>query len=83
MQMSGQLFAIFKNFGINGFNDYFDQVGMANSSFAYSVNEESADLATPYMAFEGEPREVDWSAFAILGDDFGPAGQILIYEEQF
>ena len=47
---------------------------MANSSFAYSVNEESADLATPYMAFEGEPREVDWSSFAILGDDFGPAG---------
>ena len=47
---------------------------MANSSFAYSVDEESADLATPYMVFEGEPREVDWTAFAILGDDFGPAG---------
>ena len=38
----------------------FDQVGMANSSLAYSVNEESADLAKPYMVFEGEPREVDW-----------------------
>ena len=53
----------------------FLQVGMVNSSFIYSVNEESADLATPYLGFEGEPREVAWQAFSDMGEDVGPAGE--------
>ena len=48
---------------------------MANSSFIYSVDEESADLATPYMNSDGEPREVAWQAFSDMGEDVGPAGE--------
>ena len=48
---------------------------MVNSSFIYSVNEESADLATPYLTSEGEPREVAWQAFSDMGEDVGPAGE--------
>ena len=47
---------------------------MQNSSFIYYINEESADLATPYMVYEDEPREVDWQSWTDLGDDVGPGG---------
>ena len=47
---------------------------MQNSSFVYSINEESADIATPYMVYEDELREVDWQAWIDLGDDVGPSG---------
>ena len=47
---------------------------MPNSSLIYSIDEESADIATPYVTFEGEPREVDWQAWIDLGDDVGPSG---------
>ena len=48
---------------------------MVNSSFIYFVDENSADLATPYMRSEGEPREVAWQAFSDMGEDVGPAGE--------
>ena len=48
---------------------------MVNSSFIYSIDEESADVATPYLVYEGAPRELDWQSYANLGDDMGPAGQ--------
>ena len=47
---------------------------MANSSFTYSVDEESANLATAYMVFEGGPREVAWQTYIDLGVDVGPPG---------
>ena len=47
---------------------------MKNSSLIYSISEESADIATPYITFEGEPREVDWQSSINIGDDVGPPG---------
>ena len=47
---------------------------MANSSLIYSINEESADLATPYVTFGDEPVEVDWQSWINMGDDLGPPG---------
>ena len=47
---------------------------MDNSSFIYSVNEESADLAIPYMESAGKLRRVDWQSWVNLGADMGPAG---------
>ena len=47
---------------------------MPNSSLIYSISEESADIATPYITFGGQPREVDWQSFVILGEDSGPPG---------
>ena len=47
---------------------------MANSSFIYSVDEESAEVATPYLVYESEPRALDWQSWVNLGDDMGLAG---------
>ena len=47
---------------------------MQNSSLIYSISDESADIATPYITFGGKPREVDWQSFVILGEDSGPPG---------
>ena len=47
---------------------------MANSSFIYSFDEESADIATPYAVYANAPRELDWQSLANLGEDIGPAG---------
>ena len=52
-----------------------DQAGMLNSSFIYSINEESGDIATPYMGSADEPRKVDWQSWVNLGGDMGPAGK--------
>ena len=72
-QMPTILFTFRKHYILCGW--IFIQVGMVNSSFIYSVDEESADLATPYLTSEGEPREVAWQAFSDVGEDVGPAGQ--------
>ena len=47
---------------------------MPNSSFIYSIDEESADVATPYLVYEGAPRALDWQSWVNMGDDMGPAG---------
>ena len=72
-QMPTILFTFRKHYILCGW--IFIQVGMVNSSFIYSVDEESADLATPYLTSEGEPREVAWQAFSDMAEDVGPAGQ--------
>ena len=48
---------------------------MDNSSFIYFVEDETADVSTPYVIFSGEPREVSWQVYLDLGLDMGPAGQ--------
>ncbi len=48
---------------------------MANSSFIYSVDEETPGLATPYLMGLRGIREVEWSILTDLGDDIGPAGK--------
>ena len=48
---------------------------MVNSSFIYSINEESGDVATPYMESTDERRKVDWQSWENLGGDMGPAGK--------
>ena len=48
---------------------------MVSSSFIYSINEKSGDIATPYMASSDEPRKVDWQSWVNLGGDMGPAGK--------
>ena len=51
-----------------------DQVGMVNSSISYYINEDLADLATPYIDYKDKPRKVDWQSWVDTGDDIGPAG---------
>ena len=41
----------------------------------YLIDEDTADLATAYMTFEGEPREVDWQIYIDHGPDIGPGGK--------
>ena len=48
---------------------------MENSSFIYSVDEESVELATPYLVFEGEPKKVEWQAFSDMSENSGPTGE--------
>ena len=52
---------------------------MGNSSFIYSVDEESVDIATPYMVSEGEPKKVDWLEFSRLNGNSGPSGEDQIF----
>ena len=53
--------------------DYF-QVGMSNSSFIYAVDEESVELATPYLLSPIEQIPVAWEAIREAGRDMAPAG---------
>ena len=48
---------------------------MTRSSFIYSINEESGDIATPYMESADKSRKVDWQCWVNLGGDMGPAGK--------
>ena len=48
---------------------------MTSSSFIYSINEESGDIATPYMKCADKSRKVDWQSWVNLGGDMGPAGK--------
>ena len=49
---------------------------MVNSSVMYLVNEEEAELATPYQLDDnGELRETSWEVNANTGPDWGPAGE--------
>lgn len=54
------------------------QVGMANSSFIYYIDEESAELATAYLLAPVELREVEWEAISEAGPDMAPAGRFLL-----
>ncbi len=48
---------------------------MPNSSFIYTTDATSAQLATPYIRAPTELREIDWEAFRLMGPNMGPAGQ--------
>ena len=52
---------------------------MVNSSFVYFVDEESADLAAPYMVSEGEPKKVEWQTFSDMCENAGPSGKEQIF----
>ena len=47
---------------------------MVNSSFIYLVDEESAELATPYLLVPIELRPVEWEAISEAGRGMAPAG---------
>ena len=52
---------------------------MVNLSLMYLVDENQAELATPYQVDDnGELRETTWEVNANTGPDWGPAGFIIL-----
>lgn len=49
---------------------------MVNSSLVYYLDEDSAEIATPYLPYLGGLREIPWSSYRDMGVDLGPPGII-------
>ena len=49
---------------------------MVKSSFNFAVDEESVELAMPYLLTPIELRPVEWEAISEAGRDMAPAGTV-------